>query len=65
MSGGAYPAAHFRPMTVDSQDENTGPNAESLDEKVRKFAESYRLFPQTQEEIDELAEWEEIQYWEE
>ena len=51
-------------MTTDSQDDNIRQNAESLDEKVRKFIESYRLFPQTQEEIDELAEWEEIQYWE-
>ena len=58
-------AAHFPLMTDDSQDKNIRPGAESSDEKVEKYAESYRLFPLTQEELDEMAEWQEIQYWEE
>jgi metal-responsive CopG/Arc/MetJ family transcriptional regulator len=38
-----------------------GIRKESMQEKIRKFQESYHQFPQTQKEIDELKEWEEIQ----
>lgn len=40
-----------------------GLRMESTADKIRRFQESYRRFPQTQEEIDELAEWEEVQDW--
>ncbi len=42
-----------------------GLRKETSQEKIRRFQESYRRFPQTQEEIDELElkEWEEIQDW--
>lgn len=36
---------------------------ESTQEKIRRFQESYRRFPITQEEIDEQEAWEEIQDW--
>lgn len=36
---------------------------ESTAEKIRRFQESYRRFPITQEEIDEQQAWEEIQDW--
>jgi metal-responsive CopG/Arc/MetJ family transcriptional regulator len=40
-----------------------GLRKESNQEKIRKFQESYRRFPRTKEEIDELKEWEDIQEW--
>lgn len=40
-----------------------GLRTESTQDKIRRFQESYRLFPQTEQEIDELKEWEEIQDW--
>ena len=36
---------------------------ESTQEKIRRFQESYRRFPVTQEEIEEQKAWEEIQDW--
>jgi len=36
---------------------------ESTQEKIRRFQESYRRFPITQEEIEEEKAWEEIQDW--
>lgn len=41
----------------------SGLRKESHDEKVRKYVESYRQSPQTQKEVDEFKEWEEIQDW--
>ncbi|MGD9561746.1 MAG: hypothetical protein AB7P09_04870 [Pyrinomonadaceae bacterium] len=40
-----------------------GLRKESIEEKVRRFQESYRQFPQSQKEIEEFKEWEEIQEW--
>lgn len=40
-----------------------GLRVESTEDKIRRFQESYHLFPQTREEIDELKEWEAIQDW--
>ncbi len=40
-----------------------GLRTESTQDKIRRFRESYRQFPQTQEEIDEFSKWEEMQEW--
>jgi metal-responsive CopG/Arc/MetJ family transcriptional regulator len=42
---------------------NRGLRKQSHEESARKFAESYRLLPITQEEIAEQREWEEILDW--
>lgn len=52
-------------MTVKIDDKKSLFADKSVDEKARQFAESYRLVPETQEEIDEFAEWEAEQCWEE
>ena len=40
-----------------------GLRKESSQDKIRRFQESYRRFPQTQEEVEELKDWEDIQDW--
>ncbi|MBX3243205.1 MAG: hypothetical protein KF685_01910 [Acidobacteria bacterium] len=40
-----------------------GLRKQSVEDKIRKFQESYQRFPQTSEEIQEQSEWEENQDW--
>ena len=40
-----------------------GLRRESIEEKVRKFKESHELIPQTRQETEEIAGWEEVQEW--
>ena len=42
-----------------------GLKRETTKEKIRRFQESYRLFPLTREEIEEQEAWEELQDWSE
>lgn len=42
---------------------NKGLRKDSHEEAAKRFAESYRLMPETQQEIEEQRDWEEIQDW--